>query len=77
MLEFDTGDLKLGQKKVYVWSIDNILTDGKYSIDLAIVREDGVGIIEWWEDAKQFRVKRVLTSPYNVQPSIILKEEEK
>ncbi|MCA9331802.1 ABC transporter ATP-binding protein [Candidatus Saccharibacteria bacterium] len=77
MLSQRTGTLKKNSKHTFSWRFPNILSDGEYTIDLALVGEDGTSIIEWLEEIGRFVIKKTITSPYSVMPEITLKLTEK
>lgn len=53
-----------------VWSFDNALPDGDYTITLAAQYDGGVTNGDWWEDAISFRVTRPKRTPYLIDPDI-------
>lgn len=67
-----TGNFKKGQTVEISWEIPNIFSDGKYYIDPAIVRSDGIQPTDWWEDACSFTVYKEDRTPYVVTPEIKL-----
>lgn len=46
------------------WYIPNVFSDGKYYVDLAVISSDGVGVYEWWDEAKSFNIKKPRMLPY-------------
>ena len=62
------GDIKTGQTLNIQWSLPNFLADGDYYIDPAIVDEDGVTVIDWWDEAVLFTIKRDRHLPYYIDP---------
>lgn len=61
--------LKKGESCTMTWRFDNILSDGEYSLDIAIVQDDGVTVIEWWDDAMKLSVKKPRHLSYSVDPT--------
>lgn len=66
------GSFAAGQKATLVWEFPNILSDGKYTIDPAILHSDGVTVADWWDDSSQFVVQKARRLPYNVDPGYSL-----
>lgn len=60
-----------GQRATIRWEFDNILSDGKYFAELAIVYGGNV-IADWWEDAKAIKIRKEEQMPYPVDPNIAL-----
>jgi ABC-2 type transport system ATP-binding protein len=58
--------------KKIVWCFDNILSDGEYVVDVAIERDGGVAVCDWWEDAATVVVAKESRSPYLIDPEISL-----
>jgi len=67
----DLPPMKSGETVVVNWELDNLLSDGKYYIDPAVVYGgSGTKIADWWEDAARFNVKKVEQVPYQINPDI-------
>lgn len=66
------GNLGKARKYEFVWHFENILSDGDYTVDIAILAEDGTTVVDWWSHALRFTVKKVVVSPYPVSPYISL-----
>lgn len=49
-------------------TLPNILSDGTYLVDLALLAEDGLTVIDWWSESLSFINKKHYTSPYPVSP---------
>jgi ABC-2 type transport system ATP-binding protein len=71
----ETSSVPGGVKKIS-WSFENILSDGEYSVDFAILDQDGLAVLEWWEDAVSFKVNKAVVSPYPVTPKIKFSVQE-
>ncbi len=69
-------DLIKGQSLKLVWRLPNILSDGQYTIDPAVLHIDGLTVADWWDDALQLRIKKSRHLPYAVDPSFELKVEK-
>ncbi len=59
---------KLNQDEVQVlsWEFANILSDGRYYVDAAILETDGITVVEWWDEAEMFVVRKGRHVPYPV-----------
>lgn len=56
-------------------TMPNFFSDGRYEIDLAIVEEDGITVLDWWENIKSFNIKKEQQSTYLIDPNVnFLKE---
>jgi len=64
-----TVALNEGEQSTVEWSIDNILSDGSYIVDVAIHAGDGITVIEWWDEAARLVVRKKRHVPYSVDPS--------
>jgi ABC-2 type transport system ATP-binding protein len=64
--------LTKGQNIVLKWTIPNVFSDGEYYFDPAILHEDGVGVIDWWDEAAMIRIKKSRHLPYNMDPGFEL-----
>ncbi len=49
-------------------TLPNILSDGTYEVDLAMLEEDGLTVIDWWSGALSFTNKKYYVSPYPASP---------
>lgn len=66
------GDITKGSSVEVRWTIPNVFSDGTYFVDLAIIHEDGIQIIDWWEEAATFAVLKEDRTPYIVTPNVLL-----
>jgi len=64
------GDLKAGDKCEVVWTVPNILADGKHFIDVTVEHRDGLTISDWWTEAASFNVKKLERTAYTITPNI-------
>lgn len=56
-------------------TMPNFFSDGEYQIDLALVEEDGITVIDWWENIINFNIKKEQQSTYLTDPNVkFLKE---
>lgn len=69
----ELGNYKKGDRFLLEWSIPNIFSDGKYTIDVAIARPDGVTVCDWWEDALTFTSVREQHTPFLIFSNVKLK----
>jgi ABC-2 type transport system ATP-binding protein len=65
--------LKKGQTLSLTWRMPNILSDGKYTLDPAILEMDGITVADWWDGAKGFTIKKYRHLPYSIDPAFELK----
>lgn len=70
ILHQEVGSYKAGDNIAVEWKIPNVFADGTYYIDPAIVRSDGIGICDWWEEAATFTSYKDQHSPYMIDPPI-------
>ncbi|MBI1857016.1 ABC transporter ATP-binding protein [Candidatus Saccharibacteria bacterium] len=65
---------KISRESKYNFQVifENILSDGQYTVDLALLKEDGNSVVDWWSDAISFSIKKDYISPYIVTPNIHL-----
>jgi ABC-2 type transport system ATP-binding protein len=64
--------LKNGQEVELSWTFPNILNDGEYYVEPAIVWQDG-RVADWWERAKSIKIQKEEHTPHAVAPFIELK----
>jgi len=62
------ADFKPGQSITLTWSLPNILSDGKYTIDPSVLHDNEVTVSDWWNDATSFTIKRQRHLPYDIDP---------
>lgn len=60
--------LEIGGLLDLEWRLPNVLRDGRYSIDPAILNSDGVSVADWWDGATYFQVRRARQLPYILDP---------
>ncbi len=63
--------LTKGQEVQLHWTFPNILGDGEYYIEPAIVWQDG-RVADWWERAKSIKIQKEEHTPHAASPSIEL-----
>jgi len=66
--KISTGSFMRGQDRIIVWEMPNILADGDYYIDPAIIDPDGITVQDWWDEAVKVKVKKDRRLPYTVDP---------
>lgn len=64
--------LTKGERVSVQWEFDNILNDGMYFVEPAIVHS-GTATADWWEEAASFEVLKEEKTSYPVNPPILLK----
>jgi hypothetical protein len=60
--------LKAGKTVDIVWEFPNILSDGEYFVDPAVLRLDGITVHDWWDEAVRFSIKKMRKIPYITDP---------
>lgn len=73
--QVDVGTLSPNKSGKVEWTFPNLLSDGSYSVDAAILHSDGVTVYDWWDDALNFNVKKLKHLPYPIDPGITTKIE--
>lgn len=63
-------NLKKGEKKKITFVCPNIFADGRHTITVAAHSADGVSYYDWWENAGQFRVKKIEKTDFKITPAI-------
>lgn len=66
------GKISEGDSRDLVWEIQNVLADGTYYIDVAVMDADNVTVYDWWDEAATVTVKKDRQIPYIVDPNIKL-----
>jgi ABC-2 type transport system ATP-binding protein len=54
------------------WSIPNIFSKGRYTVDPAVLSGSNGDTLQWWDDATSFQVINDKSTPYPVSPSIVV-----
>jgi len=65
-----TKNVKPGDRINIHWTIPNIFADGKYYVNPAVERADGITECDWVEEAEEFSVFKEERTPYNITPDI-------
>jgi ABC-2 type transport system ATP-binding protein len=60
--------LHKNEKLCIEWSFPNILSDGKYNINLAVLQEDGISTADWWDSAISIKINKERRLPYIIDP---------
>jgi ABC-2 type transport system ATP-binding protein len=68
--------LKAGQSVTVTWRLPNVLSDGQYIVDPAIVHDDGVTVADWWDDATTVQVRKQRHLPYVIDPEFVVELSE-
>jgi ABC-2 type transport system ATP-binding protein len=69
----EIGAQKLGGLLTIAWSFPNILSDGDYVVDPAILLSDEITVADWWDSAATFSVKKLRKVPYPTDPNYTVK----
>ncbi|MDB5185596.1 MAG: transporter ATP-binding protein [Candidatus Saccharibacteria bacterium] len=64
------GSLKKGDTRTVVWTVPNILADGKHYVDATIEHEDGITVGDWWAEATTLRVHKSERTAYTITPPV-------
>lgn len=61
-----------------IWEFEDILSDGDYSFDMAIMDDDKVTVQDWWDDAVIIKSQKKRHTPYPVTPefNVVLKKKK-
>lgn len=62
------GIISAKNKQTFVWEFTNILSDGTYRVDPAVLLGDAVTVCDWWDGAAEFTVYKDRHLPYIVDP---------
>ena len=57
-----------GETQRVRWSVPNIFSDGRYTVDLAIVDRSGLVTYDYWKEAAAFAVVKQEKTPFPVTP---------
>ncbi len=71
-----TGTIKPSKESIFKWELPNILSDGTYRVDPAILLEDAITVCDWWDDAIRFKVHKERHLPYSIDPGFKLLVED-
>lgn len=75
--QIDTGVFMPGHERVVVWTMPNVLADGDYYVDPAIVDADGITVHDWWDEAIKFSITKDRRLPYSVDPGFNVEVKNK
>lgn len=53
-----------------IWELPNIFSDGLYTLDTAVASENGIDMLDWWNEAAKLDIKKERRLPYPVDPGI-------
>jgi ABC-2 type transport system ATP-binding protein len=54
------------------FKLANFLKDGKYTLDIAVIYDDGITVRDWWDDATKFTVAKETDVPSLTNPTVEL-----
>lgn len=63
------GSIGIDQRVSVVWSIPNILADGVYYVDAAILLADNHTTADWWDESAEVHVRKPRRLPYAIDPN--------
>jgi len=66
----ELGSLKKGESTVVSFSFANYLSDGKYTLDVAVESEDAGITFDWWEEAAKITSYETTPVPFVTSPNI-------
>jgi ABC-2 type transport system ATP-binding protein len=66
ILEYDLGAFEPGKKYKLNFAMKNVFADGDYSVTLALLRESGSVITDWWVNAAGMSITKAHHVPYLV-----------
>ena len=66
-------NLIAGMNTSVSWQLPNILSDGKYYVDVTLQYADEITVIDWWNGAKSFQIKKNRHLPYPIDPGFVTK----
>ncbi len=69
-------DVIKGQSLKLTFTFPNILRDGKYTIDPAILYADEATVADWWNNAISFTIQKKRHLPYVIDPGFAINVEE-
>ncbi|MEO5627726.1 MAG: ABC transporter ATP-binding protein [Candidatus Saccharimonadales bacterium] len=64
----DLGEISKGMVRQIEWKFPNLLSDGEYMVDVAVLRSDNITVCDWWDEAAIFRVNKNRHLPYSLDP---------
>jgi ABC-2 type transport system ATP-binding protein len=62
------GGLKAGARVRMLWSVPNLFSDGRHTVDLAISDGSGYAIYDYWKEAASFTVTKDEKTPFIITP---------
>jgi ABC-2 type transport system ATP-binding protein len=70
------GVISSSAGRSFCWEFPNILSDGTYRVDPAVLLDDGVTVCDWWDDSARFKVVKSRHLPYALDPGFIFTARE-
>lgn len=74
--QIDVPSMSPGEKLNMVWELPNILSDGRYYVDPAVLHNDAITVADWWDEAVELEISKHRRLPYSVDPAFKLKIEK-
>ncbi|HSX33070.1 MAG TPA: ABC transporter ATP-binding protein [Candidatus Saccharimonadales bacterium] len=66
------GLMRPGDTRTIVWTIPNIMADGKHFVNATVEHADGVTVCDWWAEAASFVVRKSEATAYAITPPVTL-----
>lgn len=67
------GDMKRGESRTVIWTLPNILADGKHTVTATIEHDDGITVCDWWNSAASFTVRKAEKTAYSITPQVTVR----
>src|SRR5205085_1304852 len=66
LLEYTVAPFKAGKKYQGTFQFPNVFSDGHYSVNLALQKNNGDTIMDWWVNPAQLEITKTTHVPYLV-----------
>ncbi|MBP6037970.1 MAG: ABC transporter ATP-binding protein [Candidatus Saccharimonas sp.] len=70
VLRQSLDSVRKGDEYAIRWKAPNILSTGKYTVDIAVTKQDGITQADWWSGCLTFDVTNKLSTSHAVSPDI-------
>lgn len=71
--EIELSPTTKDSKVTITWRMPNVLSDGEYTVDPSVLLDDGITVLDWWNDADTFAVRKKRHLPYPLDPGFEVK----
>lgn len=68
--------LSKGKSATVTWTVPNVFSEGQFIIEPALSDAGNMKVLQWWSDARTFRVLNKYKTPYPVSPKMTFKTSE-